>query len=448
MLRHSRPSIARPLCAVLLFAAAPLSGCVIAGDDPELDAESLGVASDEISLPPATCQEIKDKYPDFGDGAYTLHLGNDPAKPWTVYCHNMDSTPTEYLRLKNVGASANYGQYTAGGAAPGTSVRTQYTRVRIDPVTLNVHIGDQTFATSTGQLTHGGEAVTSMPFGVAMSCDSTASGVANIDLTGTPFAVAPSEFVQGGYFPSGTSTYSGDGQVVDITGGGYCGWTSPTPDTFNPFNQTGGFQLQLQYRHPSTCKEIADAVIHAWDGKWTLFVDHDPTKPWTAYCHNIASTAEEYLQLVNVGPSSNFAQYTAGGAAPGTSVRTQYTRVRIDPMTLNVDIGDQRFTTSTGQLFHGGEAVTSMPYGVAMSCDSTASGVANVDLTGTPFAVAPSEFVQGGFFPSGTSTYGESGQVVNITGGGFCGWTSPTPDMYNPFNQSGDFQLALHYGAP
>jgi hypothetical protein len=233
---------------------------------------------------------------------------------------------------------------------------------------------------------------------------------------------------------------------VDLTGGGYCGWTDSTPDVYNPFNDAGGFQLQLQYRAPATCAEIADAVVNAWDGNYTLFVGHDPAKPWTAYCHNIASSPAEYLPLVNVSSSANFAQYTAG-SWQGTSVRTRYTRVRIDPLTLNVDIGDQTFATSTGQLAHGSETVTSMPFGVAMSCNGSASGVANIDVTGTPFAVATSEFVQGGFMAAGTSTYSASNRVVNVTGGGSCGWTSPTPGLYNPFNDAGDFQLALLYSA-
>src|SRR5262249_22986434 len=84
------------------------------------------------------------------------------------------------------------------------------------------------------------------------SAASRASGQANIDLRDTPFSVAPSEFTQGGYNASGTSTYSANNQVVELTGGGYRGWTNPAPYIYNPFNNNGGFQLNLVYGTPSS----------------------------------------------------------------------------------------------------------------------------------------------------------------------------------------------------
>ena len=80
-----------------------------------------------------------------------------------------------------------------------------------------------------------------------------------------------------------------------------------------------------------------------------------------------------------------------------------------------------------------------------MSCDATDSGVANIDLTGTPFAVATGEFLQGGFASSGSSTYSSNKRVVNLTGGGYCGWTCASQATFNPFNDAGDFQLSLVY---
>ena len=235
------------LCLALL---APLAAGCIAGDAADLDDladEALGEADDALlGPPPATCQDIRNANPTAGDGLYTLFIDHDPAKPWKAHCHAMNSAPAEYLNVK-VGPSVNFSQYTAGGAVSGTNVRTQYGKIRIDPVTLEVDISDQTFSTSSGQLTHGSESVTSMPFGVAMSCDAAASGVANIDLTGTPFAVSADEFLQGGAGSSGSATYSSDSRVVNLTGGGFCGWTCASPATYNPFNDAGDFQLDLVY---------------------------------------------------------------------------------------------------------------------------------------------------------------------------------------------------------
>lgn len=113
-------------------------------------------------------------------------------------------------------------------------MRTSFTKVRLDPVTLQVDPGDQTFSASTGSLTHGQTPVASMPYGAAMDCVDAASttGVANLDFTGLPFVAAPNQFTVSGYQPNGTTTYGGGGRTVDLTGGGYCGWN--TIDGANP----------------------------------------------------------------------------------------------------------------------------------------------------------------------------------------------------------------------
>lgn len=240
--------LALGLCALLAF------GCAAGADDVDLDDdaalagdEAVGEAEEALGPPPASCADIKAATPGAGNGTYRLHIGHDPAKPWWAFCHNMATSPAEYLSLQYVGTDQNFSQYTAGGAVSGTDVRTRYTKVRVDPATLLVDISDQTFSTSSGSIAHGSETVTSMPYGVGMSCDATDSGLANIDLRGTPFAVATGEFLQGGTANSGSSTYSSDNRVVDITGGGFCGWTCASPATFNPFNDAGDFQLALVY---------------------------------------------------------------------------------------------------------------------------------------------------------------------------------------------------------
>ena len=161
-------------------------------------------------------------------------------KAWTAYCDGSD----EYLVVT---AGSNYSEYAAGGASTGTTVRTSYAKLRIDPVALTIDVDDQTFATSTGgPLQHGssGIAVMSMPYGVAMDCvnNFSSTGVANIDLTGTPFVVT-NAFADHGNKGSGSAVSANGGRQVAITGGGYCGWDQPTAYTVNgpqgnPFNPT------------------------------------------------------------------------------------------------------------------------------------------------------------------------------------------------------------------
>ena len=86
-----------------------------------------------------------------------------------------------------------------------------------------------------------------MPYATAMGCDGTANATANINLQGTPFAVDDT-FVTDDP-ESGGATFSELDQVVDLTGGDFCGWTQPAGGDFNPFNPDS-LPVELQ---PSTC---------------------------------------------------------------------------------------------------------------------------------------------------------------------------------------------------
>lgn len=189
----------------------------------------------------SSCQDARNHLVQAPDGQYIL-LNNGRA--FTVYCYDMAGTPREYISLADTGTDVNFSQYTAGGASPGTNVRTTFTKVRVDPSTLTVDLGDLTFSSSTGSLRHGGAAVTSMPYATAMSCVAAqnAAGVGNIDLQNTPFQVNDS-FPLGGYLPAGGAKVSQNNQLVDLSGGGYCGWIMPAPGAFNPFNPGPGLYL-------------------------------------------------------------------------------------------------------------------------------------------------------------------------------------------------------------
>jgi hypothetical protein len=196
---------------------------------------------------PTDCQDVLSSNPSAGDGEYLIAPGG---RLFTAYCHDMAGTPKEYLTLQNTGGNFNYGQYTAGGASSGSNVRTSFTKVRIDPNTLLVNIGDQTFSTSTGFLTHSGSGpqVTSMSYGIAAGClFGVPNGLANIDLTGLPFSVSDPFDRRGFPSPVGAVTFSSGSQIVNITAGGFCGWASPAPSMYNPFNSVGGFRLDLRF---------------------------------------------------------------------------------------------------------------------------------------------------------------------------------------------------------
>lgn len=197
---------------------------------------------------PKNCWEVRLQNPQAPDGNYTIEPRDGMV--FEVYC----SGNKEYLTLVNTGGDFNFSQYTAGGASLGTDVRTNFTKVRIDPLTFLVDMSDMTFSTSTGLLCHSSFSyscpqnyqVTQMPFGQAADCiGSGAAGRANIDLRGTRFMVQ-STFQPFGYFAEGSITVNGvttdlgwnetlevQGQVVDFTGGGNCGYNGAIGSYYN-----------------------------------------------------------------------------------------------------------------------------------------------------------------------------------------------------------------------
>ncbi len=190
-------------------------------------------------------------------------------------------------------------------------------------------------------------------------------------------------------------------------------------------NTSGSFECYA----PQHCSDVTAMEPSFSTGEVTLYVDGDPEKPWTAFCD---ASGSEYLSLT----SPNFSQYSRGG----TDVRTTFTKIRVLVSTGSfvVDIDDKTFTTSTGSLMHSGTLVTSMPYAVAMDCEGSnnQSGVAAIDLTGTPFVVTD-PFENRGSAAAGGSTVAEGGRRVTLTGGGNCGWRAPAPAPFNPFNTIG-----------
>ena len=74
----------------------------------------------------------------------------------------------------------------------------------------------------------------------------------------------------------------------------------------------------------------------------------------------MAGGAKDYIEV----PAGNTGQYAAGGAASGTTVTTTFSKLRLNPADLTVDIGDLTYATSTGSLVHPDQvavAVSSMP---------------------------------------------------------------------------------------
>jgi hypothetical protein len=197
------------------------------------------------------------------------------------------------------------------------------------------------------------------------------------------------------------------------------------------------------------CSSLLASHSQKRDGSFDIAPSPAIPQGMRVRCLNAGSIFKMYLLLPFSGNGSNFSQYTAGGASPGTSVVTRYSAIQIDPvpiqlypLTFRANIADETFSSSTGQLCHSSFAVpcadsdlvTSMPYGVAFDCVApySATGIANLDLRGTPFAVVDTFVTRSFPGPSGSTTF-VTPQLVNLTGGGYCGWNAPA-DIYDPVN--------------
>lgn len=139
---------------------------------------------------------------------------------------------------------------------------------------------------------------------------------------------------------------------------------------------------------------------------------------------------KEFLNLVNINDSYNYSLYKSGGSKTGEDVITHYTKIRIDPETLIVDIYDKTFSSSTGQLYSNGSPFLSAgDYGTAWDCVAAYShqGEANINLEGTPFFISNDVYFEKpqsgnvGYASAGTENFNENRQIVDTTGGGSCG---------------------------
>jgi hypothetical protein len=218
-------------------------------DDKGNESEALTFTIKKIHM--RSCQSILDTGLSNGDGIYTIDPDGKDANPsFEVYCHDMNTTkPKEYLELKKTGTNYNYGMTKSGGARPGEDIVTQYTKIRINPETLIVDTTDTTFSSTTGILYNNNKvAATYAQYGIASDCITSfsAKGKANIDLTETPFKIHdnlifdPNNSSGKSWKGKGTSVFTKNRQIVNTTGGGYCGANYPIYD-----NNVGTLKLDF-----------------------------------------------------------------------------------------------------------------------------------------------------------------------------------------------------------
>jgi hypothetical protein len=284
-------------------------------------------ASANVGAPPASCTEIAAANPSAADGSYTIYPNGETV---AVYCADMSSAPKEYLTLQNTTGAANYSTTVD---SQNQSLVTRFTKIRLDPSTLQVNIQDARFATTSGYVNYGNH---TGPNNYAVAADCawyyTPGGTANVDLTGTPFYVNDT-FIPQGYGQTGTSAFSAANQVVDLTGGGYCGDNEPAGHTY----------LQLGYN--GTTYSAAPVITPTVTG--TIGANGSYTSPvtvtWASDQPTIASEgcAEQNVSVATVGTT-----FTCTLSGPG-GVSSKSVTVKLDsPASLKALVN--QLSTSPG----------------------------------------------------------------------------------------------------
>jgi hypothetical protein len=207
--------------SLLSLTIASLAGC---GDNVSAPAEPLPF--------PATCQEAGKS-----DGDVKLYVDNDEHKPWTAYCHGGD----EYLPSFGGGS---YGEITSGG-----NLRTEFQRIRIDPVTLTLDSTDYTFATNTGSATLAGKPVEHAPLGIAIACEgSNESAGAYLYFVDQPFRIK-TKLVVSAAASSGHVSFDREDHMIEswVYGGTDCAFIAPQEITSLPTKLADSWMIELEW---------------------------------------------------------------------------------------------------------------------------------------------------------------------------------------------------------
>jgi hypothetical protein len=207
---------------------------------------------------------------------------------------------------------------------------------------------------------------------------------------------------------------------------------------------------------PESCAEVVAHASDVTDGTFTLYYNHDPRQPWAAYCDGMhdqsGAPPREYLPL-RTRISGNPINYSEMTNERGETVRTIYRMVRIDPVELTIDIGDQHFVdddanTGVTSGFIGGGAVPvyRMPFGEAMVCGDVGEASAIINLIDTPFTMASQLCTNTADLPAQSNGM-QSTQFTMLGQSPICQFEMVKPCPSGSVNdQTGGARLKLQYG--
>lgn len=262
-----------------------------------------------------------------------------------------------YIRLIN----NNYSGYKS--RVQNKSLLTIWKAVQINIDTMIINTTDYTFSYNNSD-----DSLRSS-FGSAFGCSGHADGHAIIDLRGTPFSV-DTDWIIGGWRSKGFSSKSFYDQVVEIYGGGSCGWNVPQSKNYAKSNAAqlrGGF-LKVK-------------LI------------------WCLNSITLSSGGNFYINLQHSNYSGFKTKAKKHFYNNNSNVITPWYKVRLHPRTLKIDTIDYLYSSmERNSHYHR------ILFG---------RGTTRIDLSGTPFKVSNSfEFKEFPCFRS--ANLKKNGQIIDI----------------------------------
>jgi len=202
---------------------------------------------------------------------------------------------------------------------------------------------------------------------------------------------------------------------------------------------------------PKNCSDIKLIYSALGDDYYKIFYQGNNDQSFCVWCQDLRTDSPK--EYIKVKPETNYSGMSAGHYYKGNNVRSAYSKIRIYPDTLKVDIYDHTFAISSGEInfidAYGVDTWTRnyAPYGYPSNCCScdkrdNPESVARIDLTGTSFALRDDVLWQikpetghGGYGPP----ISPNRQIVELrAANGHCGWAKPTPGLFLKYIQKTD----------
>lgn len=201
---------------------------------------------------------------------------------------------------------------------------------------------------------------------------------------------------------------------------------------------------------PKQAKDLRDMYSAVGDGEYILYYQGNKNQPYQVWVKGMrGNEPKEYITVPPGNYSSIPSDKTYYRWQSGKAMKTTYDRIRINPLTLVVDIHDSTYSTTTGGPISfypwskkpvkkrtKTETWTFSNYGATKNCngkEDNNKSIARVDLRGTPFAVAEDVKWEIGGHNADNKGYARlswENQVVTIkASNGSSGWAKPSPEL-------------------